>query len=199
MKTPTELDGLGADFALMKEIARHEPEALARLHSRYHELLHYTAMQIVHDDADADEVVQDVFTQLWTRPETYCAAKGKPLCWMLTLSRRRAIDCVRRRNTYRRASERFEVVNRMPHRQAQKELSTDRLVSREDLRAYLVSLMAELPPAQQVVLEKGFFGHMSQRQIAAAMGAPLGTIKTRMELGLRKLAQLAMPCREMVE
>jgi RNA polymerase sigma-70 factor (ECF subfamily) len=199
MKTPTELDGLGGDYVLMKKIARHQPDALCQLHTRYREILHYTVMQIVHDDSDADEVVQDVFTQLWVHPDTYCAAKGKPLCWMLTLSRRRAIDCVRRRNTYRRASERFEIANRQPHRQAQRELATDRLVSRDDLHEYLVSLLAQLPPAQQVVLEKGFFHHMSQRQIAAAIGAPLGTIKTRMELGLRKLAQLATPCRKMVE
>lgn len=198
-KTPGELDGLGADYALMREIARHEPEALTQLHGRYHELLHYTVMQIVHDDADADEVVQDVFTQLWTHPDTYCAAKGKPLGWMLTLSRRRAIDCVRRRNTYRRVGERFELASRLPHQQAQKELATDRVASREDLRAYLASLLAQLPPAQQLVLEQGFFYHMSQRQIAAAQGAPLGTIKTRMELGLRKLTQLAAPCREKVE
>lgn len=199
MKNPTEFDSLGADYALMQNIALHQPEALARLHSRYHELLHYTVMQIVHDDADADEVVQDVFTQLWTRPETYCAAKGKPLCWMLTLSRRRAIDCVRRRNTYRRAGERFELDSRHRFGQAQKELSTDRLASRDDLREYLTTLLDQLPPAQKVVLEKGFFHHMSQRQIAVALDAPLGTIKTRMELGLRKLAQLAAPCREKVE
>jgi RNA polymerase sigma-70 factor (ECF subfamily) len=199
MKTPSELDRVGVDYKLMKQIARHQPDALTQLHTRYRELLHYAVMQIVHDDLDADEVVQDVFIQLWAHPDTYCAAKGKPLCWMLTLSRRRAIDCVRRRNTYRRASERFEVANRQPHRQAQKELAADRLASRDDLHEYLAALLAQLPPAQQAVLEKGFFDHMSQRQIAAVMHAPLGTVKTRMELGLRKLAQLAAPCRQKVD
>ncbi|HSI15878.1 MAG TPA: sigma-70 family RNA polymerase sigma factor [Chthoniobacter sp.] len=199
MKTPTDFDALGADYELMKKIAVHQSDALSQLHARYHDVLHYTVMQIVHDDADADEVVQDVFTQLWTHPGAYCAAKGKPLCWMLTLSRRRAIDCVRRRHTYRRASERFELDSRPRHTQAQKELSTDRAASRDDLREYLVSLLGQLPAAQQLVLVRSFFGQMSQRQIAAASGTPLGTIKTRMELGLKKLAQLTLPVREMVE
>jgi len=199
VKTPTDLDGLGSDYALMKDIARQQPEALTRLHHRYRDILHYAVMQIVHDEADADEVVQDVFVQLWTRPDTYCADKGKPLCWMLTLSRRRAIDCVRRRQTYQRASERYQLASRPPHWQAQKELAADRLASRDDLREFLLTLIAQLPPSQQLVLKKGFFSQMSQRQIAASMGSPLGTSKTRMELGLRKLCQLAASCRDKVE
>lgn len=199
MKTPTDLDGLGCDYALMKDIARQQPEALTQLHHRYRDILHYTVMQIVHDEADADEVVQDVFVQLWTHPDTYCADKGKPLCWMLTLSRRRAIDCIRRRQTYQRASERYQLASRSPHWQAQKELAADRLASRDDLREFLLTLIAQLPPSQQLVLKKGFFSQMSQRQIAAAIGSPLGTIKTRMELGLRKLCQLAAVCRDKVE
>lgn len=199
MKAPTEFDGLGSDYTLMEDIVRRHPEALTELHHRYRDYLHHTVMQIVHDQSDADEVVQDVFTQLWIRPDTYCAKKGKPLCWMITLSRRRAIDCVRRRQTYQRASERFQNAARSPYRLAQNELAADRLASRDDLREFLRALMSRLPPSQQVVLEKGFFCHMSQRQIASAMGSPLGTIKTRMELGLRKLSQLASACRDKVE
>jgi len=199
MKAPTEFDGVGSDYTLMEDIARQQPEALAELHHRYRDYLHYMVMQIVHDDSDADEVVQDVFTQLWIRPDTYCANKGKPLGWMITLSRRRAIDCVRRRQTYQRASERFQHAALSPYRIAQNELAADRLACRDDLREFLLTLMTKLPPSQQMVLEKGFFCHMSQRQIAAAMGAPLGTIKTRMELGLRKLSQLAATCRDKME
>ena len=200
MKTPTlDIDGASGDYTLMKKLVQHHADALAKLHSRYHAVLRHVVLQIVHDDADADDVLQDVFTQLWTKPETYCASKGKPLGWLLTLSRRRAIDCLRRRNTYRRVTERFECAHRSPHKQAQRELSVDRNACRDDLRSYLMELMSHLPPAQQAVVEKGFFGGLSQRQIAAAMKLPLGTVKTRMELGLRKLAHAATPFRAQIE
>jgi RNA polymerase sigma-70 factor (ECF subfamily) len=200
MKNPSlEIDGTIGDYTLMENLVRQKPEALAKLYGRYRDLLRHVVLQIVHDDADADDVLQEVFFQLWTRPEIYCAAKGKPMGWLLILSRRRAIDCVRRRNTYRRVAERFEIAQRNPHKQAQRDLSADRQACRGDLREYLTTLMAQLPPAQQIVVEQSFFGGLSQRQIAAALGLPLGTVKTRMELGLRKLANAATPCRAQIE
>jgi RNA polymerase sigma-70 factor (ECF subfamily) len=200
MKTPSlDIDAASGDYVLMRNLVEHRPDALAKLHSRYHTVLRNVVLQILHDDSDADDVVQDVFTQLWTKPETYCAEKGKPLGWLLTLSRRRAIDCLRRRHTYRRLTERFECAHRSPHKQAQLELAVDRDASHADLRHYLLNLMCHLPPAQKEVVEKGFFGSMSQRQIAAAMNLPLGTVKTRMELGLRKLAQAMTPFRTQIE
>lgn len=200
MKTPSlDIDAAAGDYVLMAKLVEHRPEALDKLHSRYHTILRSVVLQIVHDEADADDVVQEVFTHLWARPETYCAAKGKPLGWLLTLSRRRAIDCLRRRHTYRRMAERFEWAHQSPHRQAQKEQAVDRGASCSDLREYLMKLMGHLPPAQKTVVEKSFFGNMSQRQIAAAMQLPLGTVKTRMELGLRKLSQALTPFRAQIE
>jgi RNA polymerase sigma-70 factor (ECF subfamily) len=185
------------DGNLMRHLTQRQPSALVVLHQRYRSLLLHAALQIVHDEADAEEIVQDVFLQIWTRPEVYCADKGKPVSWLLTLSRRRAIDCVRRRAALRRATERFGVRERA----VENELAgtVRRELFNGDLRAYLAAVMEQLPPAQQEVVEQGFFRQKSQRQIAAELRLPLGTIKTRMELGLRKLARLLEPCRAQVE
>lgn len=185
------------DGHLMRNLAQRKPGALVTLHQRYRSLLLHAALQIVHDEADAEEIVQDVFVQLWTRPEVYCADKGKPVSWLLTLSRRRAIDCVRRRAALRRATERLEIRERAAENEAFG--AAGRELCDGDLRSYLVGIMAQLPPAQQCVVEQGFFRQKSQRQIAAELQLPLGTIKTRMELGLRKLARILEPCRELVE
>lgn len=200
MKNPSlETDGASGDYTLMENLAQHQPEALAELHARYHELLRNVVLQIVHDNADAEDVLQEVFLQLWIRPQTYRAAKGKPLGWLLTLSRRRAIDCLRRRNTYRRVTERFNLAHQNPYELAHHDHSVERKAYRNDLREYLSGLMAHLPPAQKAAVEHAFFREMSQRQIASAMHLPLGTVKTRMELGLRKLANVAVPRRAQID
>jgi RNA polymerase sigma-70 factor (ECF subfamily) len=201
MKNPTlDYDGAGNDdYLLMERLTLHQQDALSTLHARYCSVLRHFVLQIVHDDADAEDVVQDVFVQIWSRPEMYCAAKGKPFGWLLTLSRRRAIDCLRRRNAYRRAAERFEVAHQRSPVHAGAESSVRREACRDDLRDYLKKLISQLPPAQQVIVEHGFFHGMSQRQIAAFMGLPLGTVKTRMELGLKKLSHAAVPGRDRIE
>jgi RNA polymerase sigma-70 factor (ECF subfamily) len=135
---------------------------------------------------------------LWTKPETYCAEKGKPFGWLITLARRRAIDCLRRRQAYTRATDRFEIFHRQPPAQVRTAAPAEQMAFRNDLRVYLQGLMGLLPPAQKTVLEQGFFGGMSQREIARTMRVPLGTIKTRMELGVKKLAHMVGPTRERV-
>src|SRR4051812_7197843 len=91
MKNPTlEYEGAG-DEQLMDHLVQHQPGALRRLYQRYHTVLHAVAMRVLHDEPDTEEVLQDVFLQLWEKPDGYIAQKGKPLGWLITLARRRAI------------------------------------------------------------------------------------------------------------
>jgi len=199
MKSPSlEIDSAASDYGLMEMLVQHQSDALRALYERYHDVLHSIVMQIIRDEAEANDVLQDVFLQLWSKPETYCAAKGKPFGWLITLARRRAIDSLRRRQAYARATDRFQIFQAASQRLNSKSSHVEYTAAIDDLRAYLEGLLAQLPPAQKLVVERGFFDGMSQRQIAAAMRLPLGTVKTRMELGVKKLAHMILPTRERV-
>ncbi len=97
------------DQQLMNGILEKWPDALDRLYRRYRVVLKSIIMQVLHDEAEADDVLQEVFLQVWNRAPSYSAGKGKLLSWLCTLARRRAIDRLRQHAAYRRATDRYEV------------------------------------------------------------------------------------------
>src|SRR5437773_1849273 len=97
-----------ADEKLMKQIARRSPDALADLYDRYSAVLKALIIRVVHDEAEADDLLQEIFMQIWRQAKNYSPRKGKPLGWIVTLSRRRAIDRLRKRQAYCRAKDRLE-------------------------------------------------------------------------------------------
>lgn len=199
MKEPIlEANESNDDEVLMRDLIDHQPDALRQLYDRYYTVLRSIVLRVVHDQADADDVLQDVFLQLWMRAENYSPEKGKPLGWLITLARRRAIDRLRQRLAYRRATERFEVQYTQAHHELNGVRVSERTAYGGDIRAYLENLIRRLPPAQKEVLERAFFDGMSQREIAAAMQLPLGTVKTRIELGLRKLSNVMIAARQKI-
>jgi RNA polymerase sigma-70 factor (ECF subfamily) len=123
------------------------------------------------------------------------AEKGKPLGWLIMLTRRRAIDRLRQSNSYRRATLRFE--NQSLQENGRRTLygGGDQQACLDDLRTLLKQQMDRLPPAQKQAVELTFFEGMSQREIASVTQLPLGTVKTRIELGLRKLANILVTAR----
>lgn len=190
MKNPALDYECTGDEQLMDQLLHRDDRALQKLYRRYANILHGVAMHVLHDETDTEEVLQDVFVQLWQKPEKYLVRKGTPLGWLVTLARRRAIDRVRHRTACQRATERLETSTR--HRTPAREdfHSVERQAERTDLRAFLEHLMRRLPAAQKEVIEWTFFSGMSQRQIATTHHLPLGTVKTRIELGLRRLAAM---------
>jgi RNA polymerase sigma-70 factor (ECF subfamily) len=176
------------DETLMEALLQREATALKQLHERYRGLLHSVAMNVVHNTLDAEEVLQDVFLHIWNRAETYSADKGKPLGWLVMLTRRRSIDRLRQQSSYRRATTRFETEYLQENDHPQFHAGVDQQVCDDDLRALLKQQLHRLPPAQKQAVELTFFEGMSQREIASTQRLPLGTVKTRIELGLRKLA-----------
>jgi RNA polymerase sigma-70 factor (ECF subfamily) len=175
------------DSVLMRRIRRHRPEALRQLYDRYERLLKSLIVNVIHDEAEADDLLQESFMQIWEQARNYSSAKGKVLGWIITVARRRAIDRLRKREAYARAKERFAEGKRaVPRRRIDHGQDEFALA---DLRQFLRHRLRELPSFQQRAVELAFFNSMSHREIAAATGAPLGTVKTRLDLGLRKLAQ----------
>lgn len=180
-------DAGAQDAVTMRAIARRQPKALAELYDRYSSILKALIIRVVHDEAEAEDLLQEIFMQIWRQAKNFSPEKGQALGWIVTLTRRRAIDRLRKRQAYHRATERFEV-----HSEQQPEAwqhhRIDHDISNADLRTFLRKRLDALPPFQKEAIELAFFRGMSQREIALATGTPLGTIKTRLELGLRKLS-----------
>ena len=182
--TPAEFDS--TDEQLMSRILDHDKTALAELMHRHQPLLRTVISRIVHTDADVDDALQDVFLEVWNRAHLYDPAKGKALGWVITMARRRAIDRVRRRQAYDRAEERMRLTaERDPSQSTECNVETDANIA--DCAAMLRQALESLPAAQRDAVELAYYHGLSQREIAAQTGVPLGTIKTRLELGVRKI------------
>jgi RNA polymerase sigma-70 factor, ECF subfamily len=184
------------DEALMKAVSRRRHDALAELYDRYGKRLRATIDGVVHEEAEADDVLQEIFIQIWEEAGRYSPKAGKPLGWMVTIARRRAIDRLRRRQAYSRVRERYQkrVIQQAPNWPRE---ANDVFVL-SDLRHFLKECMRVLPQLQREALELAFFKGLSHREIAAATHAPLGTVKTRLELGLQKLTHALRPLRHKV-
>src|SRR6266542_4152 len=106
------LDQLGVlsapDETLMKAVSRRRHDALAELYDRHGKRLRATIDGVVHEEAEADDVLQEIFIQIWDEADRYSPKAGKPLGWMVTIARRRAIDRLRRRQAYSRVRERYQ-------------------------------------------------------------------------------------------
>ena len=184
------------DEALMKAVSRRHYDALAELYDRHGKRLRATIDGVVHEEAEADDVLQEIFIQIWEEAGRYSPKAGKPLGWMVTIARRRAIDKLRRRQAYSRVRERYQ--KRITHEASNSPRQADEVFILNDLRHFLMECMRILPQLQREALELAFFKGLSHREIAAVTQAPLGTVKTRLELGLQKLTHAVRPLRHKV-
>ncbi len=171
---------------LMARIQQRDESALANLCRRHRMLLRTIVARIVHADHDVDDVLQDVSIELWNRADGYDEGKGKVLGWIITLARRRAIDRVRRHQAYSRAGERLRLETECEGDQTFQP-GADVDAAAADRAELLKNILATLPEGQREALHLAFYCGLSQREIAAKTGIPLGTIKTRLELGVRKV------------
>ncbi len=179
---------LVGDETLMARIQEREPEALASLYDRYSGILKSLIMGVIHNDAEADDLLQEIFMEIWNQAAHYSAQKGKPLGWIVTLTRRRSIDRLRKKQAYARAEERLQnETEQQPD--AWVHNSTEDDIEMSDTRRLIMAILKNLPPAQREAIDLAFYHGMSQREIAAKTGIPLGTIKTRLELGLKKISE----------
>jgi RNA polymerase sigma-70 factor, ECF subfamily len=196
-----QLDGADGSFVcdetLMQEITRRQQPALKELYSRYSRSLRALIGSVVHEESEADDVLQESFLQIWREAHHYSPKAGKPLGWVITIARRRAIDRVRRRDSYRRAKQRFEETIK-PQSQTIRSGGMPSEISQSDLRRFLGRQMRTLPRVQREAVELAYFSGLSQREIAAMTNTPLGTVKTRLQLGLRKLTQCVRPMRHKI-
>ena len=179
-------EGAPTDLELMLGIQAEDPEALSALYDRYNGILKALILRVIHNDAEADDLLQEIFMEIWNQAKNFSAHKGKPLGWMVTLARRRAIDGLRKKQAYARAEERLQAeTEQQPD--AWVNNATEVEIEMGDTRQLIRQVIDSLPPPQQQAVELAFFRGMSQREIAANTNTPLGTVKTRLELGLKKI------------
>src|SRR5215470_17347766 len=100
--------GAPNDFELMKGIQAGDADALSQLYDRYNGILKALILRVIHNETEADDLLQEIFMEIWNQAKNFSAQKGKPLGWMVTLARRRAIDGLRKKQAYARAEERLQ-------------------------------------------------------------------------------------------
>jgi RNA polymerase sigma-70 factor (ECF subfamily) len=183
---PTLKPGELTDVELMGGLQAEDPDALSQLYDRYNGILKALIMRVIHNEAEAEDLLQEVFMEIWSQAKNFSSKKGKPLGWMVTLARRRAIDGLRKKKAYVRAEERLQAeTEQQPESWVQN--VTEAAIHSGDARLLMGQVINSLPEAQRTTVELAFFYGMSQREIAANTNTPLGTVKTRLELGLKKI------------
>ena len=184
--TPELQPGAASDLDLMRGIQAEDADALSQLYDRYNGILKALILRVIHNEAEADDLLQEIFMEIWNQAKNFSPEKGKPLGWMVTLARRRAIDGLRKKQAYARAEERLQAeTEQQPDAWVQN--TTEEEIALGDTRLHLRRVLESLPAPQQEAVELAFFRGMSQREIAANTNTPLGTVKTRLELGLKKI------------
>ena len=183
---PALASGEASDIDLMRSIQAGDSEALSQLYDRYSGILKALILRVIHNEAEADDLLQEIFMEIWNHAKNFSAQKGKPLGWMVTLARRRAIDGLRKKQAYARAGERLQAETEQQP-EAWVHNTTAEEIDFADTRVLVRQVISSLPPAQQQAIELAFFRGMSQREIAAKTNTPSGTVKTRLELGLKKI------------
>ena len=164
----------------MQSVADSDQSAVGSLLERHGKTLKHVIYQVLQDEAEADDVLQESLLQVWREAKSYSAALGKPLGWLVTIARRRAIDRVRRRAAYSRAKNRFEAyVETEPRSWLQSCTYQD--TAGPDIRNFLEQEISRLPDSQGDAVRLSFFKGLSHREIADQTRTPLGTVKTRLE------------------
>ncbi len=188
MTNNIDIDLATDDQQLMQDLVQGNSFALEQIYKRYRIVLKSIVQQVLHNDAESEDVLQDVFIQVWERATTYSAEKGKLLSWLATMARRRAIDRVRQHTAYHRATDRFEAEIGTSGIGPDAGQSVEEQAQTEDLRELMSQQISLLPEHQQNAIRMSFYEGHSQREISAMTGIPLGTVKTRIELGIKKLS-----------
>jgi len=183
------------DVELMEAVVRRDSDAMAAIYQRYESTLRAVIISVLHEQGETDDVLHDVFIQLWNRADRFVAEKGLH-GFLVTLARRRALDRLRRRLAYRHATDRFET--QMTAEFNDKVRGHGVKPTDFDLSELLSKMIRLLPEPQQEVVQLTFFEGMSQRQIAAQKSIALGTVKTRLQLAHKKLLSHLVPIQDKI-
>ncbi|SDG59249.1 sigma-70 family RNA polymerase sigma factor [Klenkia brasiliensis] len=180
-------DDAAADAELVRRLRAGDRGAVDDFYERFRRPAFALARRVLADDVLAEDVLQDVFLAVWKDPGAFDTARGSVASWLLAMVHHKAVDAVRREESHRRRQTRAEDDLRMSEPIAQRDVeeeAAERVVS-ERVRTALQSL----PAPQREALTLAYYGGYTQREVAALTGTPLGTVKTRMLAGMRRLKE----------
>ena len=179
MSQETAAQARASDAALIERISQRDESALAELYDRYAGMLTSVLTRVARDAQAAEEILQDVFYQLWRTPERFDASRGSLPAWLVVICRNRAISRLRKKNPAA-GEELTEGMVPLP-------FNLESEVSQQQMLGRVRGAMDTLPSEQRAAVELAYFEGMTHSEIAARTGDPLGTVKTRLRTAMETL------------
>jgi len=170
---------------LVRDIGRGDRAAFGSFYDRFAPLVFSFAMRLVQERSTAEDLLQEVFLQIWREAEKYSPERGTPEAWIITITRSRAIDKLR---SIRRRDKSFVPMEAPSGKEYDREVESGAAAS--EVRIMVNSALAQLPESQRKVMELAYFDGLTQSEIADRLKEPLGTVKTRMRAALGRLREL---------
>ena len=178
------------DLGLVAAMARGDERAASVLYDRHSAVMFGLALRMVGEVADAEEVVLDAFSQAWRDATRYDTSRGSVVGWLTTITRTRALDLIRARGRRARMNDSATTQLDEPVAMGEGFRSPDAMVDDADRAAAVTSALGELPEAQRRAIELAFFEGLTHPEVAERLREPLGTVKTRIRLGMQKLRDM---------
>jgi RNA polymerase sigma-70 factor, ECF subfamily len=175
--------------SLVERVATGDQLALAALYDETNRLIYSLVLRVLGDMSSAEEVLIDVYTQVWRQAASYDSNRGTPLAWMATIARSRAIDRLRSGWQDQHRKESLDVLGEAPANAANPEESA----AASERQRFVREALNLLTPEQRQVIELAYYSGLSHSEIAEKLNQPLGTVKTRTRLGMMKLREALAP------
>lgn len=179
------------EIELLKRIAQGDRQSFEQFYDRFSRVLFTVAYRLLGNQEAAEDVLQEVFVQIWDKAPRYDPSRGKPLTWAITLTRYRAIDLLR---SLRRRGQLYDDAKQEAQAEEQfDDRSSFLAVAAGERHAFVREAIEKLPPDQREAIELAFFSSLTHAEIAERLNQPLGTIKARIRRGLIRLRGLIGP------
>jgi len=187
------------DPKLLARVVKGDHQAFSQLYDQSSTLLYTMALRILGNQDDAAELLQDVYLEVWRKVSRYDVGRGTPVAWLVTLTRSRAIDRLRSRAARGQQKSTDSLDSASAAEVPDRNPSPFEAQADQEIRTLVGGAMAALPQAQQQALELAYYEGLSHGEIAARLNQPLGTVKTRIKLGMSKLRESLRRCWEQGE
>jgi len=184
-RTEEQIKNQEEEIVLLAAIANGDREKFAELHGRFAGVVYATIYKVLNDSQDSEDVSQEVFASIWRKAKLYSPEKGKPLTWVTTMARNRAIDKLRSKQRQIRLADDFKVEQDVS--ESRSRIDSMESAERNDRRRVVRSAVMELSREQREAIQMAYFRGLTQSEIADRLGQPLGTVKARIRRGMIKL------------
>lgn len=178
-------DSLNQPVYLIRQIANQDREAFSQLYDRCSPLVFSLALRMLRVRSDAEDLLQEVFVQVWRQAASYREERGSPEAWIINIARSRAIDKIR---SIRRMEKSFVLTEDPAGAESRDNFESS--AEKSEVKLTMNSALASLSEAQRRVLELAYFDDLTQSEIADRLAEPLGTVKTRMRSGIQRLREI---------